>query len=394
MGKPHNYPKPDLSRFSNRQIAISSDRNKVELDLAMWLAEVVRNTRNPPTVGVHREIELLGTAHDSIDVMLQATTMATGNGKQTVHAAFTWGRLPDGHWFVRAVDFSLSLSQLQLRQAQQRALKARLYDKAETENAHHVHLRQSVFPAEDHVHSWHDDINNGQDLIDAEIERVHEHAKKDAAAIENPVGAVDMALDMTGLGVGAAKGASEGAERLGSVYEALDKGRTAKGIGDRMRDDKKSTGDKVLETALDVTAYIPGAGPFIRTIAGMMFDIAIASDASRITKIRSRAYIYFVAGYINILTLTDTAIPKTNFDKKYFQLGQRSAPKLRVPGSFWAQIALMNYAASHYTDGGWGGLGYKPETWTFPDQYITRWSPELMGRALATQLHKIEYLVD
>jgi hypothetical protein len=43
--------------------------------------------------------------------------------------------------------------------------------------------------------------------------------------------------------------------------------------------------------------------------AGMMFDIAISSDAARVTKIRSRCYIFFVAGYIEQLALTDTGRP-------------------------------------------------------------------------------------
>jgi hypothetical protein len=62
--------------------------------------------------------------------------------------------------------------------------------------------------------------------------------------------------------------------------------------------------------------------------------------------------------------------------------------------SFRAQVSLLHYASEHYTQGGWGGLGYKPEKWNFPDQYITKWSPELLGRALATQLHTRKYLVE
>ncbi len=398
MGRPHNHPKPDLSRLSSRQMVIPTNRNTFELNLAEWLAEIVRHTKNPPTVGVHREIELLGTARDSIDVILQApTAMAIGSSssKRTVHAQFLWGRLPDGNWYVSAVSFGLSLSQQDLRLAQQRALKQRLYDKAETQNASHVHLRPTVFPAEDHVHTWHDDIAHGEQIIVNVIERAYEHAKKDAATIENPVAPVDMALDMVGLGVGAAKGATPLAEKLGSVYEALDKGRTAKGIGDRYRQPgEKSAGDKALETALDVAAYIPGAGPFIRTIAGMMFEIAIASDASRITKIRSRAYVHFVAGFIYTMTLADTGTPTKPFDKRYFNLGTNAAPPVGSRGSFWVQIALMHYASEHYTDGGWGGLSYKAQLWTFPDQYIVKWSPELLGRSLATQIHKRKYLIE
>ena len=398
MGKPHHFPKPDLSRFSSRQIAITSDRNKFEFELFDWMREVVQHTKNPPTIGVSRETELIGTARNSIDVIMQAPASMAINGpggnKRTVYADFFWQRLPDGHWYVSDVSFHLSLNQHDQRLAQQRALKQRLTEKAEAENASHVHIRKMVFPAEDHVETWPHDILSGDAIIQSAIERAYEHAKVDAATIENPVAPVDMALDMVGLGVGGLKNASEGAEKLGSVYEALDKGRTAKGIGERLKDKEKSTGDKVLETTLDVAAYIPGAGPFIRTIAGMMLEIAIASDASRITKIRSRAYVFFVAGYIGALAFADTGTPNKPFDKKYFDLGSIAAPKGGSPGSFFVQASLMHYASEHYTDGGWGGLSYKKQVWTFPEQYIVKWSPELLGRAFATQLHKRHYLIE
>jgi hypothetical protein len=63
-----------------------------------------------------------------------------------------------------------------------------------------------------------------------------------------------------------------------------------------MREKEKSRGDKMLEIGLDLSGLIPGAGPFVRTIAGMMFDIAISSDAARVTKLRSRFYVWFVTG--------------------------------------------------------------------------------------------------
>ena len=398
MGKPHHFPKPDLSRFGSRQIAITSDRNKFEFELFDWMREVVRHTKNPPTIGVSRETELIGTARNSIDVIMQApASMAIGGpkaNKRTVYADFFWERLPDGNWYVSDVSFRLLMSQQNQRLAQQRALKQRLTDKAETANARHVHVRKTVFPAEDYVETWHHDVLSGEAIIESAIERAYEHAKKDAATIENPVAPVDMALDMVGLGVGGMKGASEGAEKLGAAYEALDKGRTAKGIGDRLRDGEKSKGDKILETTLDLAAYIPVAGPFIRTIGGMMLEIAIASDASRITKIRSRAYVFFVAGYVGTLALADTGTPNKPFDKKYFDLGANAAPKGGSRGGFSAQVSLMHYASEHYTDGGWGGLSYKKQVWTYPEQYIVKWSPELLGRSMATQLHKRKYLIE
>ena len=65
---------------------------------------------------------------------------------------------------------------------------------------------------------------------------------------------------------------------------------------------------------------IPLAGPFVRTIAGMIFDIAIASDAARVTRIRSRMYVWFVAGYVHQLALADTGAPK--LDTSHGKLGR------------------------------------------------------------------------
>ena len=420
MARPHNYPKPNLSHLSTRKIRLPQTRMNLEFDLLAWMADVVRHTKNPPTIGVHRETELLATAQNSIDVLMQMPTgmaLRASGGTQVVHAHFDWGRLPDGHWYVRAVSFGLNATQAELQRARQRALKQKLLDQAEAENARHVNLRKVAFPAEDHVDTWHHDVTLGDQIIGFAIQRAYEHASKDAKTLENPVGPVDMALDLVGAGVehlsgpeihGAgnlekmgeeagvkfAKDPLAGAKSWAKGYKGADYSRTGLGVRDRMRNAEKSTGDKILENALDAAAYVPGAGPFIRTIAGMMFDIAIASDAARITKIRSRAYVYFVAGYIHTLTLSDTGAPAKGFDKTYFHLGETAAPGPNSPGSFRAQVSLMHYASEHYTDGGWGGLGYRPESWTYPDQYIVKWNPLLLGRALATQLHTQKYLIE
>ena len=125
--------------------------------------------------------------------------------------------------------------------------------------------------------------------------------------------------------------------------------------------------------------------------------------AARITKIRSRFYVWFVAGYIHELAMYDTGTPTLDmsrgkagqlwyhWDKKYFDLGASLvSPSLR----FYPQASLMHYAAEHYTAGGWGGLSFKRHNWTTIDDYIVNWSPELLGRALATQLHTRANLIE
>ena len=354
----------------------------------------------------------------------------------------------DGRWNVSAVSFGLNVGVAQTHLARQRALKQRLADRAELENAQHIHLRQIAFPAENHVDTWPSDIHRGDMIVSHAIERAHEHAKVDAAALENPVKPKDMALDLATAGVGHVSGPKfTGAEHLeemgreltgeaGEAWEILSQspvGRTALAeqraaagverlelahtatelaerdleLRKRLGEHEKSKGDRVMETLLDYAIFIPGAGPFVRTIAGMMFDIAIASDAARVTRLRSRFYVWFVAGYIWQLTLAntvggpakDTAHGKAGeqwykWDKMYYDLGVNAAPLASSPGGFFAQVSLMHYAMEHYTDGGWGGLGFKMRNWQIPDGFIVNWSPELLGRALATQLHKRKYLVD
>src|SRR5262249_22655229 len=149
---------------------------------------------------------------------------------------------------------------------------------------------------------------------------------------------------------------SAGAKHLAEIYEKVSTGKDVVQTAKIQLENEKSTGDKVLETGVVWASHIPGVGPFVNTIAGMMFETAIANDASRVTKLRSRCYVYFVAGYINQLALADTGLPGRKLDKKYFDLGAAAAPKPNSPDSFNAQLSLMHYASEHYTDGGWRGL--------------------------------------
>src|SRR5260370_610080 len=64
MGMPVNYPKPDLSRLSSREIQISTNRQTLEMDLHEWVAEVVRHTKQPPEKGFRAETILMATAKD------------------------------------------------------------------------------------------------------------------------------------------------------------------------------------------------------------------------------------------------------------------------------------------------------------------------------------------
>jgi hypothetical protein len=440
MGKPSNYPKPDLSRLTNRQMKIPPYRGALEGELYGWVSDIVRQTKQPPADdGMKAEMYLMSTAKESIDVLLQAAPLANGmklasggagGGKQTVHADFHWLRRADGRWVVDQVCFALAANAVANQLARQRAEKQMLLDKAELRNESHVNVRKAAFPVEDMpLQDFSQNLDFGNFLIETAIERVYEHAKEDGKAIENPVEGPEMMVVLLGMGAAHLGGAElAGAKKLEKSVEGLshdekfayelansqqilqmEKQAGAKQLaevadkeshaidfaklGKSMQNKEKSTGDKLIDVGLTLAAFAP-AGPWIKCIAGMMFEIAIASDASRVTKIRSRCYIFFVAGYIKQLCLSDTGRPVKKIDKKYFDLGVAAAPRPGSSGSLRVQLALLHYASEHYTDGGWGGLSYKKQDWHFPDQYITKWSPELLGRSFATQLHKRKYLCE
>jgi len=449
MTRPRDYPKADVSHLSTRRIKLPNSRNGLEGDLYEWLNAVAQLTRQPPESGVSPATLLMTTAQDSIDVLMQAPpAMAIGDpsGKRTVHAQFLWGRFTTGEWYIKAVSFGIEASRAEMALARQRAIKEHLLDKAELENARHIHLRQAAFPAESHGETWPRDIQHGDRIIEEAIKTAHEHASENAEALENPITWVDMALDLASLGVGhltgpkftGAKSLEHQAEHLTGeaagwhrlltqgpgvswleherallriealelAHKAFELGREDYKLYQELKKTKESRGDRLLYTAVDYASMIPIAGPFIRTFAGMFFNIAIASDAARVTKIRSRMYVWFVAGYVHQLALIDTGEPKLDtshgklgeawfrWDKKYFDLGVKRAPLPGSPGQFAAQASLMHYAAENYTNGGWGGLGFRRHNWKTLDDFIVNWSPELLARSLATQLHTRRNLIE
>jgi hypothetical protein len=400
MPKPTNYPKPDLSHLSNRRINLSGSRQSVEMLLFDWMSDIVKQTRQTREKGGFApETLLMDGAQESINVLMQAAPMAAGmklgpdNGKKLVHANVHWVRKPDGRWVLDQVVFALVASAAVTREATRRAEAEALRDAAERRSSMHINVRKVAFPVENYpLHDFPMNLKMGDHLIEYAIELAVENAREDAKALENPVTPVDMALDMATLGVGGlAKAGGEGAKHLKEVYEYIDKTKTVIDSSKIVTDKEKSTGDKALELGLGLSGSIPVAGPFIKTLAGMFLEGVIASDAARITKLRSRCYIFFVAGFVKQLALAETGRPVRKLDQKYFDLGMHQAPKSDM-GRVKCQISLLHYASEHYTDGGWGGLGYRKEEWDFPDRYIVKWSPDLLGRSLATQLHTRRYL--
>lgn len=400
MGKPTNYPKPDLSHLSNRKISLTGSRQNVEMQLFDWMCAIVKQAKLVKGKGEFApETLLMDSAQESINVLMQAAPLAAGmklgpdNGKKVVHANVHWVRKPDGRWALDQVCFSLVANAAINREASRRAEAQVVRDAAERRAAMYVDVRKIAFPVENYpLHDFTMNLKMGDHLIEYAIEAAVEHAREDVKALENPVTPIDMALDLTGLGVAnAAAAGGHAAKHLKEVYEYLDKSKTVLDASKVVLEEEKSTGDKILEVGLGLSGSVPVAGPFIKTLAGMFLEGVIASDAGRITKLRSRCYIFFVAGFVKQLTLADTGRPVRKIDQKYFDLGMAQAPKGDL-GKVKAQMALLHYASEHYTAGGWGGLSYHKEEWDFPDRYIVKWSPDLLARSMATQLHTRRYL--
>lgn len=403
MGVPRQHQKPDLSRWLSREVSSTTNRSYLEASLAEWMSDVVQQTNNPfGTPPIKRATQLV--VHSTgIDLILHAPTTLTlgpGAGRRRVFARFLWGRTWNGGWYIRGVAFSINLSQQGLKEAERAALKERLLDKNEEEYAKRYHPRPYVFPAEDRVDSFADDLEKGNLIVGSFIERAYQHGREVAQLLENPITPLDLAVDAAGLGVAdaAVKGGARAA-KLEQVYKGVDAAKKQLDTNRRAQEavsGKKTTGDAILETAVDMAGLIPGAGPFINSIAGLIFDAAIANQAGKVTRLRARAYTFLIAGFINEITNIDAGKPVSRIDTGYMSFGRRLAMQLNSTHRYQVQLALLHYASNHYTAGGWGGLvymGYRKSEWLFPDQYVVNWSPRLLAAALATQLHKIKYLV-
>ena len=413
---------PDVKKFSSRNMNIPSSRNQLEFKLLDWIQEVLTYIGQNQRINGALPANFLVSNADGIDLLLKAaqyapTTMALDEGGKTagrnVYANFLWGVRADGHWYVKHVKFALVLSQTELSVMEQRALKDRLLDRAETENAKHFHAREYAFPAELYLHTWQDEMLPGNNLVRSIDETVYGWARKEASFPENPFKPWDIALGFIpgskwakkwGHGVERAEKMAEKYEEVEEVKKAYDRGETAMKLAEKGKggEDKngvyeETKGDIVAKQVVDEGAdaagdVVPGAGGLVKMFAGMLCDIGIANMAGEIARIRGRVYACFTGGFVSSLTLVGgTPPPPNKLDNEYFEKGISMAKTLNKRASFQLQLALLEYTRTHYTDPWWGGVTYEfrgvhPSKWHFPDDYVVKWSPELLGRSLIVQL--------
>jgi len=218
--KPVSQPKPDVKRFISRRIDLPPTRDELELKLVDWIGNVLDYLgQNAPMEGLHPASYLIMHA-DGIDELM-AASRGMALGPRAVYAYFDWGAKPNGRWFIRHVKFGISLSRAEISAEQKRALKERLLDKAETENASHFHARQVVFPAENYVDTWTKEMAPGETHVNTLVGEIYEAAQKEAAIPANWVTPVDMALSFGGDAVSLAKGGSIALKGVDKTKDAV-----------------------------------------------------------------------------------------------------------------------------------------------------------------------------
>jgi hypothetical protein len=131
--------------------------------------------------------------------------------------------------------------------------------------------------------------------------------------------------------------------------------------------------------------------PFAKMILGDLLDVAASNMAGPVTRVRQRAYLLFVTGFVQVIAEQDVSAPTDPFDRKYFDLGQRSARTLNEIQRYQVQLALLHYYCEN-PPSGWNFP--QPLRWVFPDDYGRNWSPQRIGTAFYISLSQKRYLVD
>jgi len=351
---------PDVRRFASRNMNIPTSRTQLESRLLDWLQETLDYIGQDRAIHGVRPATYLVTKADGIDLLLNAgqyapPTMqldANGNGAgRTVYANFAWGVGPDGHWYIQHVKFGLSISDSDMNAMEKRALKERLFDKAEAENARRPRYREWAFPAEQYVNAWENELEPGNKLVRSIDATVYGWARQVASLPENPFTPYDIAL-----------GFIPDANRVNNWGHA-------DVIGD----------------------LLPGASGLIKMFAAMLCQVATANMAGEVARIRGRVYVCFTAGLVTGVTLVGgTTAPPNKLDKEYYEKGLNMAHGLNDRSKFQLQLSLLNYSRTYYTDQFWEGWTYESrgihsDQWDFPAHWIAKWSPPRLGAALITQ---------
>jgi hypothetical protein len=107
----HQYPKPDLSGYEVRQIAVPKSKSQFERVLVPWISDVVRRLKQPRSP--RYTAKFMVDAAPGKDAILGAPPSLSGN-VQKVRAKFNLiNGNHDGSWYLRSVEFSPELTAAQ-----------------------------------------------------------------------------------------------------------------------------------------------------------------------------------------------------------------------------------------------------------------------------------------
>ncbi len=159
---------------------------------------------------------------------------------------------------------------------------------------------------------------------------------------------------------------AEQAEKYQKAKEKVEQGTQAYGLGKTAKDlekdehnpvFEKSKADLYADVGVELVSQIPGVGGLTKCFAWMFIEIGLSNYAGVVAGIRARVFSCFTAGFITGITLVpDTMTLKNERDKKYYEWGLQRAIHYTKPVSFRHQIALLDYARTHFTDNFWGRL--------------------------------------
>jgi hypothetical protein len=378
----HHYPMP--SRFTDREMTIKERFPDFQQDLVDWLTKSVTHDGDKAQELLDQEPRLEGFYQ-----LVRNLSQIRIGGKCRVHMQIDWGRLPDGRWSATAIYLSVDRAEREAKIATRRIEKTRALERADTEFMNRrPDLRKVAYPAENSNPKFLDSyISAGQHKLDAVFKMVWNSAKKDAALPENPFeNPLEDTASALKYGIGKVIDKAPGGETFNTSKDAI-----VAVAEDDVFTVAKLGAEHFAKDALE-EAGAPFMDFFELTLGGMC-DVAIAGQAGRVAKIRSHAYVYFTYGLLDAMVYVDSPRPRSPAELKYFRGGQNVVQKL-IPANtaFNVQTALIHYAAVNPT----GRFQFKLDApdFTFQDEYIRYWSPDLLGRSLLTQLCKAPYLVD
>lgn len=396
-------------RFANGEVVYEKSfkhqgRVTLETELAAWLGLYVSRS----------SVAVLMRDADGLDAVLHhASNTVTLSGQNKIHMHLMWDKTSKEQWYVEAVGFSITDSLQNISASAALTRRQRILDKIDEDARRRAPPDWKVYFHLDQAGpNWLADAAEGQRLVDRMFLIGHEAAKAMVPMLKNPIGTDFSDGKVTEEMIKAVAGAfTAGRSQMSGVDDIAEKlvGRadlTEKVISNAQERD----GFKLAGDAIDIglpLAFVE-AGPVSAlgsTILGSFLNIAIASDAARVAKARSRLYLFFASGILSNLfqpVMERPVMPASHkpgtaaryaMEELIFQLGALHTAKFTTRQKYLVQLALLHYAATHNTTEPWHFGNDVDQGWRHPLHYTLYWSRETMLRSFTWQFSRLKYLV-